>query len=127
MIVRPAALRPMELALGLRDRQVVDTGVAPLHETERIELPVLVAIRAKPVTRVVAPLVGEAHGDAVIGKGPKLLDQPIIEFAAPLACQEFNDLIAASRKFGAIAPLAVGGVSERHTRRIAAESGRAHV
>src|SRR5688572_21580830 len=92
VILRPAALRPMELALGLRDRQVVDAGVSTLHEPEHIELPILVAIRAIPLAGVVSPLVSEAHGNAVIGEGPKLLDQSVVELAAPLAGKELDNL-----------------------------------
>ena len=33
-----------------------------------VEFPVLVAIAAKPVSAIVVPFVGEAHGDAVVGK-----------------------------------------------------------
>ena len=57
----------------------------------RVELPVLVAVGAEPLAGVVVPLVGEAHGDAVVGEGPELLDQPVVELALPLAGQEGDD------------------------------------
>src|SRR5262245_2067349 len=74
VIVRPPAERPVILALALGDRPVVDAGDAPAHQAVLVELPVLVAVRAEPVAAVVAPLIGEAHGDAVAGKGPQPLD-----------------------------------------------------
>src|SRR5687768_16103042 len=113
----------MELAVGLRNRQIVDAGVATLHEPEHVELPILVAVRAIPLAGVVSPLVSKAHRDAVIGEGPKFLDQSIVELAAPLAGQELDDLLAADREFGAIAPVAVDGISERHTLWVAAVPG----
>ena len=62
-----------------------------------VELPVLVAVGAEPVAAVVVPLVGEAHRDAVVGEGPELLDQPVVELARPLALQERDDRVAAAR------------------------------
>ncbi len=37
-----------------------------LHETLLVKLPVLVAVGPEPVSAVVMPLVGEAHGDPVV-------------------------------------------------------------
>ena len=65
MIVGAAAERPVELALRLLDRQVIDAGEAPLHQAEFVELPVLVAVAAPPLAVVVVPFVFEAHGDAI--------------------------------------------------------------
>lgn len=45
MIVRAAPLRPVEQALAFGDRQVVDAGVARLHQSVLIKLPVLIAER----------------------------------------------------------------------------------
>jgi len=61
----------MELALVGPDRQIVDAGEAALHESVLVELPVLVAVGAEPLSRVVVPFIGKAHGDAVTGAGPK--------------------------------------------------------
>src|SRR5688500_11958387 len=104
MIVGTPSLRPRELALGLRDGQVVDAGIAQLHETDRVELPVLVAVRAIPVVCIVPPFIRKAHGDAVVRESPQLLDEPILQLAAPLARQELDDLIPAYRKFRAVTP-----------------------
>ena len=92
MIVGPTPLRPMKLALGVRDRQVVYGGDAAAHEAGLVELPVLVAIGTKPMAAVVAPFIGEAHGDAVEVEGPDLLDQAIFDLARPFAREKRLDL-----------------------------------
>src|SRR5688572_30441372 len=104
MAVGPAAQRPVILAVGTADRQGVDAGDSPRHVAAGIEFPVLVAIRAEPVTAVIVPFVGEAHRDAVFVKSPQLLDQAVVELARPFACQELNDLIAPGEKLGTVAP-----------------------
>src|SRR5512144_373448 len=95
MVVGPAAQGPVVLALALGDRGVVDARDAQAHQPVLVELPVLVAVAAEPVAAVVVPLVGEAHGDAVVAERPQLLDQPVIELAAPLAGEERLDRRAA--------------------------------
>ena len=91
MFIRPAPLRPAEFALGLRDREIVDAGVARAHVAQRVKLPILIAVRAKPVACVVVGLVGEAHRDAVIGERPQLFDQTILIFLRPFAREKFDD------------------------------------
>jgi len=49
-----------------------------------IELPVLIAIGAIAVARVVIPLVSEVYSDAVARKRPEFLDESIIQFLYPL-------------------------------------------
>ena len=120
MIVRPPAQRPVVLALALRDRQVVDAGDARAHQAVLVEFPVLVAVAAEPLAAVVVPLVGEAHGDAVLAEGPEFLDQPVVEFARPFAGQERLDRLAALQELGAVAPAAVRRIGERDARGVAA-------
>src|SRR5215475_1476005 len=110
MIVGPAAERPAEFPLPFSDRQIVDAGEAALHEPFLVELPVLVAVAAEPGARVVMPLVGESHGDAIAGTGPEFLDQPVVELPRPFTLQESTHLIAALRELGAIAPASVLGI-----------------
>src|SRR5262249_33719849 len=88
MVVRTPAERPVVLALGGGDRQVVDAGVADPHQALVVELPVLVPIGAEPVTTVVMPLIGKAHGDTVACERPQLLDESIVELPGPLASEE---------------------------------------
>src|SRR6266699_1648005 len=124
MILGPRARgAPPVLALGLEDRQVVDRGDAPAHQTALVELPVLVAVGAEPVTRIVVPLVGEAHPDPILAEGPDLLDEPVVELATPLAAQERLDLGASVQKLGPISPHRVLGVGERDPLRVAGVPG----
>src|SRR5689334_6252798 len=95
MIVGASAERPMILAIGFPDRQVVDAGDPKPHQALRVEFPVLVAVTAEPGPAVVVPLIGKAHRNTVLAKCPKLLDQAIVELAAPFACQECHDVVAA--------------------------------
>ena len=68
VIVRPPPEGPMIFPIGFVDRQIVDGSKASLHDTSQIEFPLLVPVGAEPVAAVVMPLIGEAHGDAIIGK-----------------------------------------------------------
>src|SRR4051812_20032047 len=110
----------MIFTLALLDRKIVDAGEALLHQAVLGELPVLIAIGAKPVAGIVVPFVSEAHGDPVVSERPQLLDEPIVELPSPFARQESDDLVATANKFRAIAPIAVRRVGQRHALRIAA-------
>src|SRR6478609_413341 len=110
MVIWPPSRGPVEFPLRFADRQVVDAGEAPLHVACGIELPVLVAVAAEPLAGVVVPFVGKAHRNPVSSEGPQFLDQPVIQFAGPLAYQEGMDLAAPARKLGAIAPQRIGGI-----------------
>ena len=68
-----------------RNRQVVDAGNAHPHQAVLVELPVFVAVAAKPLAAIIVPLVGKAHCDAIFAEGPDFLDEPVIEFADPFA------------------------------------------
>jgi hypothetical protein len=50
MIIRAAAERPVELALGCTDRQIIDAGNAAAHQAVLVEFPILIAIAAEPVS-----------------------------------------------------------------------------
>ncbi len=119
MVDRARAQRPAEQALGLKDGPVVDAGVALLHVALGIELPVFIAMRAVPLACVVVPLVDEAHRDAVVGKGPQLLDQPVVQLPRPLAHQKRVHLFPAHRKLRPVAPARVLGVDLDHPIRVA--------
>ena len=116
--------RPMVFAIAYLDGKVVDTGDTQPHETVLVELPVLVAITTEPVTTVVVPLVGEAHGDPVLAKGPDFLDQAIVELTVPLVRQKCLDGLTALKELGAIAPSAVRRVCKRGPERGLAYSRR---
>ncbi len=50
MLVRPTTKWPVELPIGLGDRQVVDACDAAPHETLLVKLPVLIPVRTVPVS-----------------------------------------------------------------------------
>lgn len=115
MLRRARARLPVELALALHDRHVVDTCEAQPHQPRRVELPILVAIGSVPASGLVAPFTGEAHRDSVFGERPQLLDEPIVALACPFAREEADALargafvtpggtltISASTQFGRI-------------------------
>lgn len=104
VIVGPTALRPMEFAILRGDGLVIDAGKAVVHIAMVVKLPVFVAVGAEPVADVVAPFVGKAHSDAVAFVRPQLFDQPVVQFARPLAFEEGLYLRAPNRELGAVAP-----------------------
>ncbi len=112
MIVGAAAKRPVEFAIGFFDREIVDAGVAVVHDAIFVELPVFVSVRAKPVAGVVVALVGETDGDAGSVEGPQLFDEAVVQFATPFSGQEFDDFFAAVDELCAISPFAIHGVTE---------------
>ena len=119
MIVWPATQRPVIFPFALFDRHVVDAGDSEAHQAVLIKLPTFIAVAAKPVAAIVVPFVGEADGDTVLSKCPELLDQPVVEFAIPLAPQERPDLSAPLQYLDAIAPATTRCVRRRYVRRIA--------
>lgn len=46
------------------------------------------------MTRVIVPLVSEAHRDAIPGERPKFLYEPVVQFFGPLARKESNDFVS---------------------------------
>src|SRR3954468_2079176 len=123
MVVGASAQRPMILALVLLDWKIVDAGDAQAHQAMLVELPVLVAIAAKPLPAVVVPLVGKAHRDPAVAKRPDFLDEAVVEFAVPFARQERLDRFAALQELGPVTPAAVDRIGERDACRIARVPG----
>src|SRR5580704_16190594 len=123
VIVGTATEWPVIFALAFLDLQIVDAGDAPPHQAVLIELPVFVAVAAKPVAGIVVPFISKAYGDPVVTERPHFLDEPIIEFATPFAGEEGFNRLAAADEFGAIPPDAVDGVSERDAGRITGVPG----
>src|SRR3984893_9351060 len=109
----------MIFAIALLDRNIIDAGDAKPHQAMLVEFPVLITVAAEPITAVVVPLIGEAHGDAVLAKRPDLLDQAVVEFAAPLAGQERFDGLPAVQEFRAVSPATVGRIGERNAGGVA--------
>src|SRR5690242_20265356 len=107
MTVGSAARRPMILAVGLADGKVVDAGESHPHQAVVVEFPVLVAVGAEPVLRVVVTLVGEAYGNAIRLESPHLLDEPVVQLPGPFSREEGDDLVAAVDEFGAVPPAGI--------------------
>src|SRR4051812_17093317 len=109
----------MVFALACGDRQIVDARDATLHEASFVELPVLVAVRAIPVARIVMPLIGETNSDAIALTGPELFDQTIVQLLGPFASQELLDRCSARQELRSVAPDAVGSVGQCYSPWIA--------
>src|SRR6266850_2697879 len=114
MAIRTTTKRPMILAVFLADWQVIDARMTHRHQAVFIKLPVLIAERAKPVSRIVMPFIREANGDPIALKRPKFLDQSVIELPRPLALQKTHDLLSADDELGPVAPPALCAVGEGH-------------
>ena len=65
------------------------------------------------------PFVGKPYCNSISLVSPKFLDEPVIELLRPPAREKFDDLLPPLRKFSAISPLRVDGVSKRDFSRIA--------
>src|SRR5271170_5238287 len=104
MVVGAAAQRPLKFAVLHADRQIVDRRMARRRQAILVELPVLVAIRTKPVARIVVPFVSEADGDTIVAKRPQFLDETVVKLARPLAPKKRGDLLAPGEELGPVAP-----------------------
>ena len=104
MIIRPPPQRPVIFALQGSYGQVVDAREAGAHQAVLRELPVLVAVRAKPIAGVIVPLVSEAYGDPVPGKRPHFLDKPVVQLLGPLTREESDNFVSSVNEFRSIPP-----------------------
>src|SRR5262245_1464482 len=84
------------------------------HQTVFIELPVLIAVGSKPVSRIVVTFISEAHGDPIVLKRPQFLDQPVVEFPRPFASKKGDNLLPADEEFGPVAPPALFAIGKSH-------------
>ena len=97
-------MRPTVKALRFFDQQVVDAGMAVMHEAGSVKLPIFVAVGAKPVSGVVVPFVSEAHSNPIAPKGPKLFDQAIVQLFGPFASEKRDDFLPSVHKSRAVSP-----------------------
>src|SRR5579862_7587337 len=104
MFVRAPSQGPMKLTVSLFDRQFIDARVARIHQTLFVEFPILVAVSAEPVSRVIVVFVCEAHCNSIAIECPQLFDEPVVQFSRPLSCEKCNNLFSAGRKFSAVSP-----------------------
>src|SRR5215813_13521130 len=92
--------------------------MTPRNKAVFIELPILIAVRSKPVSRIVMTFVGEANGDSIVLKRPQFLDQSVVEFPRPFATKKGDNLLPADDEFGSVAPPALFAVGKSHCFRI---------
>src|SRR5271154_744938 len=113
-IRRPRTRRgPVKAPVLLGDRDVVDAGFTATHQAVLVEFPLLVAVRAMPLSGIVMPLILKAHGDAIAVERPEIFDQTIVQLFRPFAGEKGDDRGATVKEFRAITPAAVLGVGER--------------
>src|SRR6266404_7738847 len=117
--IRTTTKRPPIPPVRFPDGKIIDARQPQSHEAVRIELPILVAVRSVPMSRIVVPLVGETHGDAMSFEGPQLFDQAIVQLLRPLACKKRDDLLPSAHEFCAVSPAGIDRVGQRHLLRIA--------
>ena len=120
MIVRASTLRPAKQAVFFANKQIVDAGMAVLHQAIVRKFPVFVAVRPEPIAAVIAPLIGIAHGNPVFGECPKLLDQPVFTLAYPLAGQKGLGLLPVGDEMRSVAPFRVQCIGLGYFGRISA-------
>src|SRR6266478_3818338 len=104
MFVRPASRRPVVLAIRSQNGKVVDGCKPRRHKPIVVEFPVLIAVGAIPVIRLIVPLVSEAYGDPVPGKRPHFLDKPVVRSLAHLVREESNDLVSSVDELRSVPP-----------------------
>lgn len=110
MIIRPPPQWPIKQPISGRDGQIVDAGMALSHPAIGRELPVFVAIGAKPVSLNALPFVGKTHGNPIFRHRPKFFDQAIVLFACPFPRQQCVDCDMSGNELVPIAPFAIIGI-----------------
>src|SRR5262249_36804608 len=102
MVVRSSPKRPTKEPLLFGDGQIINACVAYFRKPTCIKLPILIAIRAKPLPARVMRFVGKPHGNAVAVKAPQFLDEPVVEFLFPFSLQERNHFISAMNELRSV-------------------------
>jgi hypothetical protein len=119
MVNWTASKRPVILTIRLFNGKIVDARKPQPHQTVVIEFPILVAVRAKPISRVIVPLVCKPHSYSIVREGPELFDEPVIQFFRPFAREKGNDLWPSIHKFRAVSSAGVYSVGQGDFFRIA--------
>src|SRR5277367_4120755 len=113
MFVGPSSKLPMELTISLYDRQLIDARMSCIHQTLFVELPILIAVSAEPVSRVIVVFVCEPHCDSIAMECPQLFDEPVVQLSRPLSREKCDNLLSPVRKFGAVPPSRIDSVGKR--------------
>src|SRR5262249_50987618 len=119
MVVRSSPKRPTKEPLLFGDGQIINACVAYFRKPTCIKLPILIAIRAKPLPARVMRFVGKPHGNAVAVKAPQFLDEPVVEFLFPFSLQERNHFISAMNELRSVSPVGIRSIAACNSFRIA--------
>jgi hypothetical protein len=111
VVVGAATQWPAIQPIFFFDGKIINAGVANSREPCVIELPILVAIRSKPLAGRVVRLVGEADGNPVPTKSPELLDEPVVQLRRPFPGKEGYDFFASMQELRAVPPITVDGIT----------------
>src|SRR5580704_11204385 len=100
MLVRTTPQRPVIFTVRFFDRKIIDARQPQTHQTIFVTLPLLVAIRAEPVSGITARLVTGAPGNAVDFEGPNPFNPPIVQLVCPPARENSKQPRANNYKLG---------------------------
>src|SRR5215471_12034504 len=112
VIIGTAPEWPVIFAIRFQNRTIIDGRMPYCHEPVVIEFPVLIAVRAIPVTRIIVPFISEAYRDAVSSKRPEFLDESIVQFLCPLARKKSDDFVSPANELRSISPARVDRVGQ---------------
>lgn len=119
----PERCRTRQEAVPRGAESMIGARLALGRVAARIGAKVLGAVTEEQVAAVVAPLKGEAHGDAVGAVQPKFLGQAIVQFASLLGGQKRSDRVAPDRELGPVATMAVVNPQADNLQQILAQGG----
>lgn len=104
MLVGAPPEDPIKLALRLGHPELIDARVPRIHQALFVELPIFIAIGAKPVSRVIVVLVRKTYRDAVAVESPCLFYESIVQLSGPFSREERDNLLSSGYKLGAVSP-----------------------
>jgi hypothetical protein len=107
MIIRPAPKRPVKLSITFFNAKIINAGNPPTHIPPVVKLPILIAIGAKPIARIIMPLIAEPYCNPITLKCPEFLDEPVVEFFIPFPSQEMDNGLMTSKELRTIPPHAI--------------------
>src|SRR4029077_14604441 len=64
-------------------------------------------------------LVSEMNRDAVLGKRPHFLDEPVVQLLGPLTREERNDFVSSANELRSVPPAGIDRVRQSYFCRIA--------
>ena len=78
-------MRPVELSILIRDRNIVDAGLTPTHQALVTEFPAFIAIGPIPLPHFIMPFLLESHSNTVVVPSPYFLEREIAILLSLLA------------------------------------------